>query len=110
MDKAYMLGGGWENRFSATTLSVNVLDFFDTLVPTQRRGELIGPTPGEPVTRTCSLGREGDSQPRCPSPCRRAGSVNGMSRSVCGLRQDRKGWEQAVKHEKGAQKPEESGS
>src|SRR5258708_32297670 len=41
----------------ATTLSLTVLAFSDTLVPTHRRGELIGPTPGEPVTRTCSLGR-----------------------------------------------------
>src|SRR5258708_16879953 len=84
------LGCGRENRFSSTKLPLIVLAFSDTLVPIQRRGEPIGPTSSGPVTRTCSLGRECDSQPRSPSPGFRGGSVNGMNRSVCGLRQDRK--------------------
>jgi len=67
-----------ENRFSRPHLPLTVLAFSDTLVPIQRRGEPIGPTSGGPVTRTCSLGRERDSQPRSPSPGFRGGSVNGM--------------------------------
>ena len=52
---------GREHRCSSTTLPLTVLTFSDTLVPIRRRGEPIGPTSGEPVTRTCSLGRERDS-------------------------------------------------